>query len=104
TLALTLCFAALAHVAMLMLEHVLTPSPTIGHELAARAIRRGAYARLFWVGAVGLGGIAPILLVWLAAGPSFSVPLLALASVVALAGGFAWEYIWVEAGQSVPNS
>ena len=27
-----------------------------------------------------------------------------LAAVVALIGGFAWEYIWVEAGQSVPNS
>jgi len=26
------------------------------------------------------------------------------ASVLALAGGAAWEYIWVEAGQSVPLS
>ena len=27
------------------------------HELAVRAIRRGAYARLFWGGAIGLGGV-----------------------------------------------
>jgi hypothetical protein len=26
------------------------------------------------------------------------------ASVLALVGGFAWEYVWVEAGQSVPLS
>jgi hypothetical protein len=28
----------------------------------------------------------------------------ALAAGLALAGSFAWEYIWVEAGQSVPLS
>jgi formate-dependent nitrite reductase membrane component NrfD len=103
-LALTLAFAALAHLTLLVLEHVFTPSPTIGHELAAHAIRRGAYARLFWIGAIGLGGIAPVALIWWASTAAFSAPLLALASVVALIGGFAWEYIWVEAGQSVPNS
>jgi hypothetical protein len=27
-----------------------------------------------------------------------------IASVLALLGGFAWEYVWVEAGQSVPLS
>jgi Fe-S-cluster-containing dehydrogenase component/formate-dependent nitrite reductase membrane component NrfD len=104
TLALILAFAALFHVGLLILEHVFTPSPTLGHELAARAIRRGAYSRLFWFGAVGLGGVAPLTLVWIASASAFSVPVLALAAVVALLGGFAWEYIWVEAGQSVPNS
>jgi Fe-S-cluster-containing dehydrogenase component/formate-dependent nitrite reductase membrane component NrfD len=103
-LALTLAFAALAHVGLLVLEHVFTPSPTLGHELAAHAIRRGAFARLFWVGAIGMGGVAPLALIWWASTAAFSLPLLALASVVALIGGFAWEYIWVEAGQSVPNS
>ena len=104
TLALTLVFAAIVHVGLLILENVFTPSPTRGHELAARAIRRGAYSRLFWGGAIGMGGVAPLLLVWAAAASSFSLPLLALAAVLALAGGFAWDYIWVEAGQSVPNS
>jgi len=104
TLALTLTFAALAHVGLLILEHVFTPSPTLGHELAANAIRRGAYAKLFWIGAIGFGGVAPLALIWWASTAAFSIPLLALAAVVALIGGFAWEYIWVEAGQSVPNS
>jgi hypothetical protein len=29
---------------------------------------------------------------------------LAAAALLALGGSFAWEYIWVEAGQSVPLS
>jgi formate-dependent nitrite reductase membrane component NrfD len=103
-LAMTLAIAALGHLGILLLEHVFTPSPTLGHDLAARAIRKGAYARLFWLGAIGLGGLAPILLVWVAAGAGFPLALLAPAAAVALAGGFAWEYIWVYAGQSVPNS
>jgi formate-dependent nitrite reductase membrane component NrfD/ferredoxin len=103
-LALTLAFAALAHLFILLLEHVFTPSPTLGHELAVRAIRQGHYARLFWVGAIGLGGVAPLALVWLAASSAFTLPLLVPAALVALAGGLAWEYIWVDAGQSVPNS
>jgi hypothetical protein len=31
-------------------------------------------------------------------------PALGVAAVLALAGSFAWEYVWVEAGQSVPLS
>ena len=104
TLALTIAFGALVHVAFLLVEHVFTPSPTLGHDLAVKAIRRGAYARLFWIGAIGLGGIAPIVLVALATGSASATAFGVGAAVAALAGGFAWEYIWVEAGQSVPNS
>jgi Fe-S-cluster-containing dehydrogenase component/formate-dependent nitrite reductase membrane component NrfD len=103
-LALTLAYSVLAHVSLLLIEHVFTPSPTLNHELAAHAIRRGAYSRLFWIGAVGLGGLAPLALVGLSAADAFAFPPLVAAAVVALIGGFAWEYIWVEAGQSVPNS
>jgi len=104
SLALTLAMAALAHLGILLLEHVFTPSPTLNHELASRAIRRGAYARLFWFGAIGVGGALPIALVWIAAASGYGLGLLSVASLVALARGFAWEYIWVDAGQSVPNS
>jgi hypothetical protein len=69
-----------------------------------RAIRRGAFARLFWMGAIGLGGAAPIALVWLALAAGLPPTVAASAAMAALAGGFAWEYIWVEAGQAVPNS
>jgi hypothetical protein len=40
----------------------------------------------------------------LALGVAFSPAVTALAALLALAGGAAWEYIWVEAGQSVPLS
>lgn len=105
-LALSMAGGAAIHVSILLLETVLTPSPTRNHELAVRAIRRGPYAWLFWLGAIGLGGAVPVALVWMmlapsiALSPSFVVP----AAAFALAGGFAWEYIWVDAGQAVPNS
>ena len=103
-LALTMAFAALAHLGILLLENVLTPSATLGHELAVRAIRRGAYSRLFWIGAVGVGCLAPLALVSIASASAFYLTLTIPAAAFALAGGFAWEYIWVDAGQSVPNS
>jgi len=103
-LALTLAIASVAHLTILALEHLLVPSPTVNHELAVRAIRRGAYRREFWIGALGLGGLAPVLIVWLASAAHFSLVLLVPAALVALVGSLAWEYVWVEAGQSVPNS
>ena len=95
----------LAHVLILVFENVLSPSPTRHHELAVHTIRRGAYANLFWGLAIAAGGIAPLLLLGLAFRSSApSAAALTAASLLALAGGAAWEYIWVEAGQSVPLS
>jgi hypothetical protein len=37
-------------------------------------------------------------------GTSAGTALTSLAALLALAGGATWEYIWVEAGQSVPLS
>jgi Fe-S-cluster-containing dehydrogenase component/formate-dependent nitrite reductase membrane component NrfD len=103
-LGITLACAALGHVSILILEHLLSPSPTLNHELAVRAVRSGAYKQLFWYGALGLGGLAPLLLVTLAWIINFPLAVLVPAAVFALAGSLAWEYVWVEAGQSVPNS
>ena len=106
TLAITLGVSAFAHLTILMLEHVFVRSPTRHHELATHAIRRGAFARLFWVGAVGLGGVLPLALILIASvsTTAFAMTYMIPAAVIALVGGLAWEYIWVEAGQSVPNS
>ena len=103
-LAVTLALASAVHLGLLALEHLLVPSPTLHHELAVRAIRRGAYRRVFWIGACGLGGLVPVLVVWLAASIGFPILLLVAAAVCALAGSLAWEYVWVDAGQAVPNS
>jgi hypothetical protein len=103
-LGLTLACASLAHLLFLVLEHVFVPSPTLHHELAVRAIRYGPFRRLFWFGALGFGGVLPLVIVAVASMASFPLPLLVPAAFVALAGSVAWGYIWVEAGQAVPNS
>jgi len=92
-----------AHLVILAFEHLLSPSPTRHHELAVETIRRGAYARLFWGVAVIGGGLVPLALL-LTAGAGASAALTSVVALLALAGGAAWEYIWVEAGQSVPLS
>ena len=92
-----------AHLVILAFEHLLSPSPTRHHELAVHTILRGAYAPLFWGGAIAAGGILPLVLLW-TVGTDASAAVTALAAVLALAGGAAWEYVWVEAGQSVPLS
>jgi Fe-S-cluster-containing dehydrogenase component/formate-dependent nitrite reductase membrane component NrfD len=98
-----LVIALLAHLMILAFEHLLSPSPTRHHEMAVETIRRGAYAQLFWGVAIVAGGFIPIALL-LAVGASASAGLTSSAALLALAGGAAWEYIWVEAGQAVPLS
>lgn len=58
---------------------------------------------LFWAVAIAAGGVLPLVLL-AANGAAGSLVLALAASVLALAGSAAWEYIWVEAGQSVPLS
>jgi len=100
-----LILGLLAHMTILLFENVLSPSPTRHHELALDTIRRGAYARLFWGGAVGAGGLVPLLLISILIMGGTGWGTLGIAAcVLALAGGAAWDYIWVEAGQSVPLS
>ena len=97
-----LAWALGVHVVLIVFENLLAPSPTRHHELAVAAIRRGAFARIFWGGAIACTVVS------IAAAPSATIGQgglqLAFVAVLALAGSFAWEYIWVEAGQSVPLS
>jgi formate-dependent nitrite reductase membrane component NrfD/ferredoxin len=65
---------------------------------AARLITRGSLRQSFWVGVVGAGITLPLLLLWF--GPSGA----AVASVLALAGLWIYEDLWVKAGQSIPLS
>jgi len=81
------------HLALILIENVFTPTPTRHRELAVRAIRRGAFARIFWGGAV-VCAVASLAMFEIAP----------LAAALALVATFAWEYVWVEAGQSVPLS
>jgi Fe-S-cluster-containing dehydrogenase component/formate-dependent nitrite reductase membrane component NrfD len=107
-LAAMLFLSLLAHLMILVFENVLAPSPSRHHELAVRTIRRGAYAPIFWAMVMGAGGVLPLAIIVLLFAQVRSetgvVTLTALMAVLALAGSAAWEYIWVEAGQSVPLS
>ena len=103
-LARSLFVALAAHLLFMVFENLLTPSPTRHHELALKAIRRGPYARLFWGVALGFGGLVPLALLATADAAGATAPMMMAASLLALAGAFAWEYVWVEAGQSVPIS
>ena len=102
-LAWTAAGSLLLHVLILLFENVLAPSPTRHHELAVNTIRHGIHARLFWTLAIAAGGVLPIAAL-AAMPPSGPSAVTMTACVLALAGGAAWEYIWVEAGQSVPLS
>jgi len=100
TLAATLIAAMLVHVALIVYENLVATNPTRHRQLAVDAIRRGAFARLFWGGAIAVAVASIVTAALFAQVPGGP----ALAAVLALAGSFAWEYIWVEAGQSVPLS
>src|SRR5262249_13744200 len=99
-LAVTIVVAMAAHLALIVVWNLLTPSPTRHPELATSAIVRGRLARLFWGGAVAAAVLSAIVALLGVHVP----PALGVAAVLALAGSFAWEYVWVEAGQSVPLS
>jgi Fe-S-cluster-containing dehydrogenase component/formate-dependent nitrite reductase membrane component NrfD len=102
-----LFLSLLAHLTIVVFENLLSPSPTRHHELAVHTIRRGAYAPLFWGLVIGAGGLVPLALIVPLFADERSAPgvvAVTMLALLALAGSAAWEYIWVEAGQSVPLS
>jgi Fe-S-cluster-containing dehydrogenase component len=98
TLATTLAIALFVHVGLVVFEIAIAPSPTRHHALATAAVRRGRFAPAFWSGA-GAAALAAVAALALSAPAA-----LGAIAALALAGSFAWEYVWVEAGQSVPLS
>jgi Fe-S-cluster-containing dehydrogenase component/formate-dependent nitrite reductase membrane component NrfD len=65
---------------------------------AAGLITRGPFRRAFWVGVVGAGLALPLSLLW------FGPPGAVAGSVLALAGLWIYEDLWVKAGQAIPLS
>ena len=80
----------------------------LGHRTGSPALERavemfvsGPLRRAFWLGAVGCGCALPLALIaWRGAGGPGSL----LAALLALAGAYCWDRVWVRAGQAVPLS
>jgi formate-dependent nitrite reductase membrane component NrfD len=90
---LSICLAL--HLLIVMGEFAM-PHATDNARYAARLITHGPYRRPFWLGAVLVGGLLPALLLALGA-PE-------IAGLLALAGLLIFEWCFIMAGQSVPNS
>jgi len=87
------------HMLMVAAEFLM-PHATDNSAYAARLITHGPFRNWFWVGAVTLGGIVPLGLLW----APFDFYNTAIAGVLALVGLLIFEWCFVMAGQSVPNS
>jgi Fe-S-cluster-containing dehydrogenase component/formate-dependent nitrite reductase membrane component NrfD len=88
---------------VVMFAELFSHHPTTHIARAASVMTVGRYSRLFWVGAVVVGVVIPLLLliIFLAGGP---VSALAVAAGLALVGLLAYEHAWVQSGQMVPLS
>jgi formate-dependent nitrite reductase membrane component NrfD len=93
-------FTLVFHLLIVAAEFMM-PHSTDNSAYAARLITHGPFKTWFWAGAVVAGGILPLLLLWLVPADFYSGK---IAGVLALAGLLIFEWCFVMAGQSVPNS
>jgi len=94
---IALIASLLGHLLIVAAEFLM-PHSTDNSAYAARLITHGPFKLMFWGGAVFAGGILPLCMLIL-------VPVsLASSAVLALLGLLAFEWCFVMAGQSVPNS
>jgi Ni/Fe-hydrogenase subunit HybB-like protein len=93
-------FTLILHLLIVAAEFMM-PHATDNSAYAARLITHGPFRNWFWVGTVVLGGIVPLVL---SLGAPFGFYSVAFAGVLALAGLLIFEWCFVMAGQSVPNS
>jgi formate-dependent nitrite reductase membrane component NrfD/ferredoxin len=99
-----IAFTLALHLLMVMGE-VAMPHTTDNARYGARLMTHGPFAAAFWRGAVVAGGLVPLVMLivsYVFFGSSRIVT--ELASVLALAGVLIFEWCFVMAGQSVPNS
>jgi Fe-S-cluster-containing dehydrogenase component/formate-dependent nitrite reductase membrane component NrfD len=91
----------------LLLSLVITLGETMARrvsrdgERAIELLTRGALSRRFWTLAVGMGLFLPLVLLSLF---EFSTTSAVVASFAALAGLWAYEDLWIRAGQALPLS
>lgn len=99
----TFASALVVDLMALLMGELGIPHPSEGAARAAHEITHGRFKKQFWLGAIALGHVVPLvlLLVGLLFGAgSFGF----LAAVAAIAGLYAYEHAFVMAPQLVPNS
>ena len=92
-------FTLILHLLIVSAEFLM-PHATDNAAYAARLITHGPFKKWFWGGAVVVGGILPLCLLAM----PFDFHSTAIAGLLALAGLLIFEWCFVMAGQSVPNS
>lgn len=97
-------FGALILSLGMVLAETALPHATEDASLAHRSMVRGQYKVQFWGLAVGIGFAIPIVLSGLFLFRQLPPAVAIAAAVLALAGLFAYEDVWVKAGQVVPLS
>ena len=86
---------------VLVLSELGTTHPNVDVARAARLITRGPWRARFWIGTAGGGLVIPVAIAFLAPpGGALAV----LSAVLALAGLWLYEDMWIKAGQSLPLS
>jgi formate-dependent nitrite reductase membrane component NrfD len=100
---LILLISLLTSLAMLMGEIAL-PHVSEDTKIAIQLFIRGRLSRQFWGLVVGVGMVVPIVLAAIAHSSSVPNTFSIAAAVLALAGLWWFEELWVKAGQSVPLS
>jgi formate-dependent nitrite reductase membrane component NrfD len=81
---------------LLMVIELSITHPTLDAKKVVEMILSGRYSRLFWLGAIMLGNLLPLVIV-------FAFPTLVIAACIfSLLGIFITEKIWVEAPQRIP--
>ncbi len=101
TTAGALLAASLAVGLGMILAEIALPHVSEDVKRATRVFTHGALSVRFWFGAIVLGALVPIVIVLISDG---GVALNVLAALLALAGLWVFEDLWVKAGQAVPLS
>lgn len=93
-----LALGLVSHLGIVAAEFLM-PHATENAAYAARLITHGRFGAWFWLGVISLGGIMPLGLLVMSSAWST-----VLSAVLSLAGVLIYEWCFVMAGQSVPNS
>lgn len=97
---------ALALLLALMMMTIEVTIPPIGEDVryATDLLIRGRLKFRFIIGAIGIGTMIPALILSTPLSPAFQEPARIAACILALAGLFMFEDLWVRAGQAPPLS